>query len=163
MTDGWELLSSGPEMTRGLGALFGEWSSPGSALFLSGDLGAGKTCFSQGVAGGLGVPADVPVTSPSYTLLNLYDGRLKLYHFDLYRLGHVDELEEIGFDDCLSGGGVTLVEWLDRFPELQPQGIFLHLAYGKDANERHLRFAAKGHSAVVWLGLVRDHWQHPHS
>jgi len=151
MSDNWQLTSDGEAATRALGRLFGRTAVPGDALFLTGELGAGKTCFARGVAEGLEVPAAVPVTSPSYTLLNLYQGRLALHHFDLYRLGDPDELLQIGFDDCLYGRGVTLVEWLDRFPELQPDGVYVRLSYGKGEQQRHLTFRARGGPAAAWL------------
>lgn len=110
----WETTTEGPEETRSLGHLLGESVQPGTVVLLSGDLGVGKTCFAQGVARGLSVPAETPVTSPSYTLLNVHYGRLPLYHFDLYRLSQVDDLADLGYDDFAEGDGLTLVEWADR-------------------------------------------------
>jgi len=159
MSDLWDQVSSTPEQTRLLGRLFGATAVPGCALLLSGELGAGKTCFSQGVAAGLEVPSEIPVTSPSYTLLNLYPGRLPLHHFDLYRLGDVSELEELGFDDYLYGDGVTLVEWIDRFPELELEGVGLRLEYGASESERRLSFSARGNLAARWLKEVRRRWE----
>jgi len=93
----------------------------GTVFALSGGLGAGKTAFSQGFAAGLGI--EEPVSSPTFTLVNEYhQGRLPLYHFDVYRLEEADELEAIGFDEYVYGQGVTLIEWADRFPELLPPG-----------------------------------------
>jgi len=155
----WGMLSRSAEETHRIGRLFGATASAGAALFLNGELGAGKTCFAQGVAAGLDVPERIPVTSPSYTLLNLYPGRLQLFHFDLYRLTDITELDEIGFDDCLYGDGVTLVEWLDRFPDLQPPGISLQLGYGQKDNERLLSFSPRGGAAGAWLEQVRNRWQ----
>jgi len=152
------LTSSGPGVTRALGRIFGKTAEPGDALYLVGELGAGKTCFAQGVAEGLDVAAGTPVTSPSYTLLNPYPGRLELFHFDLYRLGDVTELEEIGFDDCLYGQGVTLVEWLDRFPELQPDGVYLQLCYARADAERLLKFSTRGQAAEAWLQRAEAVW-----
>lgn len=86
-------------------------------ILLNGDLGAGKTCLSQGIALGLRVPSSSPVTSPSYTLLNIHYGRLPLYHFDLYRLSQVDDLADLGYDDFAEGDGLTLVEWADRMTD----------------------------------------------
>lgn len=83
-------------------------------VLLSGELGAGKTCFAGGVAEGLQVPPESPVTSPSYTLLNVHHGRLPLYHFDLYRLSAITDLEDLGYDEVAEGDGLTLVEWSDR-------------------------------------------------
>lgn len=110
----WEVTTAGPDETRTLGNLLGSFVLPGTVVLLSGDLGVGKTCFAQGVARGLTVPSETPVTSPSYTLLNVHYGRLPLYHFDLYRLSQVDDLADLGYDDFAEGDGLTLVEWADR-------------------------------------------------
>lgn len=83
-------------------------------VLLNGTLGAGKTCFAQGVGAGLDIPRTSPVTSPSYTLLNIHFGRIPLYHFDLYRLSRVDDLADLGYDEYAEGDGLTLVEWADR-------------------------------------------------
>jgi len=113
----WETTTGAPEETRELGRRLGEFALAGLVVLLNGDLGAGKTCFSQGVAGGLGVSPTTPVTSPSYTLLNIHYGRLPLYHFDLYRLSQVDDLADLGYDEFAEGDGLTLVEWADRMTE----------------------------------------------
>jgi len=97
-----------------LGSTLGRVVEAGLVVLLSGDLGAGKTCFAQGVAAGLGVPPKSPVTSPSYTLMNAHYGRIPLYHFDLYRLSRVEDLADLGYDEFAEGEGVTLVEWADR-------------------------------------------------
>ena len=87
---------------------------------LSGDLGAGKTVFIQGLARGLGVPENIPVTSPTYTLVNEYPGRRTLYHVDLYRIEDPGELGDIGLDEILSGNCLAAVEWAERLPEDSP-------------------------------------------
>jgi tRNA threonylcarbamoyladenosine biosynthesis protein TsaE len=112
-----ETTTSDPEETRGLGECFGELALAGLVVLLNGDLGAGKTCFAQGVAMGLGVSTETPVTSPTYTLLNIHSGRLVLYHFDLYRLSQVDDLADLGYDEFAEGEGLTLVEWADRMTD----------------------------------------------
>lgn len=89
-------------------------------IFLEGDLGSGKTCFAQGLARGLGVPEDVPVTSPSFTLVNAYSGRLPFIHVDLYRLGAGD-LDDIGMDELLETPAVLAIEWAERMPP--PAGL----------------------------------------
>ncbi len=113
-----ETTTSGPEETRSLGKCFGELALAGLVVLLNGDLGAGKTCFAQGVAMGLEVSAETPVTSPTYTLLNIHLGRLALYHFDLYRLSQVDDLADLGYDEFAEGEGLTLVEWADRMTDV---------------------------------------------
>lgn len=102
--------------TLGLGKELGEALPPGTVLCLSGDLGSGKTSFVQGLALGLGVPEDVYVTSPSYTLVNEYVGRMPLYHLDLYRLHDPDELWDMGVDEMIAGDGVVAIEWPDKLP-----------------------------------------------
>ena len=87
---------------------------------LSGDLGAGKTVFIQGLARGLGVPENIPVTSPTYTLVNEYPGRRTLYHVDLYRIEDPGESADIGLDEILSGSRMVVVEWAERLPEQSP-------------------------------------------
>ena len=113
----WEVTTGAPEETRALGRMLGECAAAGLVVLLSGDLGAGKTCFAQGVASGLGVSSASPVTSPSYTLLNIHNGRMPLYHFDLYRLSQVDDLADLGYDEFAEGDGLTLVEWADRMTD----------------------------------------------
>jgi len=113
----WQVTTGSPEETRALGRMLGECAAAGLVVLLSGDLGAGKTCFAQGVASGLGVSSASPVTSPSYTLLNIHNGRMPLYHFDLYRLSQVDDLADLGYDEFAEGDGLTLVEWADRMTE----------------------------------------------
>ena len=137
----WITSTAKPAETRALGCLLGKLAGPGLVVLLAGELGAGKTCFAQGVADGLGVPADSPVTSPSYTLLNIHQGRLPLYHFDLYRLAVVADLEDLGYDEFAEGDGVTLVEWADRLntPLLASLRIVLSRV---DAARRKLCFEA---------------------
>lgn len=114
------LLSSSPERTEALGRLLAGLLQPGDFVALHGDLGAGKTCFARGVASGLGVAAGTPITSPTYTLLNIYAGRIPLYHFDLYRLSTDDDAFEAGFHEYFHGDGVSLVEWPERLVSLLP-------------------------------------------
>jgi len=137
----WHTLTAGPLETRALGRRLGQLAKPGLVVLLAGDLGAGKTCFAQGVADGLGTPADTPVTSPSYTLLNIHCGRLPLYHFDLYRLSAVADLEDLGYDELAEGDGLTLVEWADRLSTPPPASLRVELRH-IDATRRELRFQA---------------------
>lgn len=109
-----------PTQTRRLGALLGRLVQPGDVLGLDGPLGAGKTCLVQGLAQGLGVPREVPISSPTFTLVNSYAGRLPLYHADLYRLTDARELLELGLWEAADSGGVLAVEWLSRFPGAVP-------------------------------------------
>lgn len=109
-----------PEETYELGKKMGREAKPGQIICLSGDLGVGKTVFTQGFAAGLGIEG--PVNSPTFTILQQYeDGRFPLYHFDVYRIGDVSEMDEIGYEDCFFGGGVCLIEWPGLIEEILPE------------------------------------------
>ena len=124
-----------------LGALVRE----GDVICLSGDLGAGKTTFTQGLALGLGIPEDVPVSSPTFTIVAEHrSGRVPLYHFDVYRLSGPDDLLDIGFDDYLETGGVTVIEWADKIAEALPDDrLDITISITGD-RQRTWRFAAGG-------------------
>ena len=108
-----------PQETFELGRRMGERAQAGQIICLEGDLGVGKTVFTQGFAEGLGIRE--PVNSPTFTILQQYEeGRLPLYHFDVYRIGDVEEMEEIGYEDCFYGEGVCLIEWPSRILEILP-------------------------------------------
>lgn len=110
----------GAEETFALGKKIGKSARPGQVYALNGDLGTGKTVFTQGVAAGLGITE--PVNSPTFTILQIYEnGRLPFYHFDVYRIGDVEEMEEIGYEDCFYGEGVCLVEWAGLIEEILPE------------------------------------------
>lgn len=110
-----------PEETAELGRRFGEAAQPGDVFAITGDLGVGKTVFTKGIAEGLGITEIV--NSPTFTILQIYEsGRLPLYHFDVYRIAEAEEMEEIGYEDCFYGEGLTLVEWGERIAELLPDG-----------------------------------------
>ena len=113
-----------------LGKMLGERSTAGTVYTLTGDLGVGKTVFTQGFAEGLGIGE--PVNSPTFTILQVYEGgRLPLYHFDVYRIADVEEMDEIGFEDCIYGEGVCLIEWADLIEEILPK-FRIHVDIGKD-------------------------------
>ena len=114
--------SFGPGDTYSLGQRLGREAKKGDIFCLNGDLGVGKTVFTQGFAAGLGITE--PVNSPTFTILQQYDeGRLPLYHFDVYRIGDVSEMDEVGYEDCFYGDGVTLIEWPERIRELLPEHV----------------------------------------
>ena len=104
--------------TFAVGKRLGESASAGDIYLLDGDLGVGKTVLAKGFAAGLGITE--PVTSPTFTIVHEYEGRLPLYHFDVYRIGDPDEMYDIGFDEYLYGEGVCLIEWPERVEELLP-------------------------------------------
>lgn len=110
------------EETFQLGEKLGRLAIPGQIYTLNGDLGVGKTVFTQGVARGLGIKE--PVNSPTFTIVQEYeDGRMPFYHFDVYRIGDLEEMEEIGYDDYFFGDGICLIEWAELIEELLPDSI----------------------------------------
>lgn len=109
-----------PEETFEVGRTIGMNAKPGQIYTLTGDLGVGKTVFTQGVAAGLGITE--PVNSPTFTIIQEYeDGRLPFYHFDVYRIGDLEETEEIGYDDYFFGQGICLIEWAELIEEILPE------------------------------------------
>jgi len=140
-----------------LGRVLGELVAEPAAILLSGDLGAGKTCLVQGLARGLGVPAEEAVTSPSFTLMNLYRGRLELSHFDLYRLSSAEEVWDLGLEEYLHGEGVTVLEWAERLADSDLEGLRIHLAYAGE-EERLATVAARGTAAEELLDRLAQRW-----
>lgn len=131
------IQSGTPAETEQVGAIIGALLQPGDFLALRGELGSGKTRFARGVATGLGVGADIPVTSPTYALLNIYQGRMPLYHFDLYRLSGEDEVVELGFAEYFSGDGISLVEWPERLvEELPSERLEIAFSYSGETRRR---------------------------
>ena len=109
-----------PEETFEVGRTIGMNAKPGQIYTLTGDLGVGKTVFTQGVAAGLGITE--PVNSPTFTIIQEYeDGRLPFYHFDVYRIADLEEMEEIGYDDYFFGQGICLIEWAELIEEILPE------------------------------------------
>lgn len=138
------LVSRSVEETMAMGEALGKLVRPGDFVALSGDLGAGKTHFTQGIARGLGVDPSVCVASPSYTLLNEYAGRVPLYHFDLYRLDGDADIRDLGFDEYFSGRGVCVVEWADRLVSELP-GEYLRIEFHLTGEmERRLELSWQG-------------------
>ena len=121
-----EFITNSPIETEAVGQALGKVLQPGSILAYEGDLGAGKTAFTRGLARGLGCRDTV--TSPTYTIVNEYlSGRLPLFHFDMYRLGSSDELFDIGWEDYLDRGGVCAVEWSENVPDAMEDTILVDI------------------------------------
>ena len=113
--------TNGEQETRALGERLGKAAEPGQMYTLIGDLAVGKTVFTQGFAKGLGI--DEPISSPTFTIVQVYDeGRMPFYHFDVYRIGDIEEMDEIGYEDCFYGEGVCLIEWANLIEEILPKG-----------------------------------------
>jgi tRNA threonylcarbamoyladenosine biosynthesis protein TsaE len=149
-----ELASGGEEETRQLGERLGKVLRKGDIVLLSGDLGTGKTCLTQGIARGLNCSA--PVNSPSFVLMNEYDGRETLFHVDLYRIEDVEELDDLGLWDYAERG-VLVIEWPERGAELLPgDGLVVELRYCDIDRQRRLRFLPRGNRGNELVQLVQS-------
>ena len=128
-------LSSSEKDTLRFGHLLGRAAAAGDILLLTGDLGAGKTVIARGIASGCG--AEEYVTSPTYTLMNRYSGRLTVYHFDLYRLAQPEDLYDLDYEEYFYGDGITIVEWPERMGYLYPEeGLEINVRIAEDGNTR---------------------------
>ena len=126
------------EETYALGEKIGQKAAPGAVYALLGDLGVGKTVFTKGVAAGLGVKE--PISSPTFTIVQVYEsGKLPFYHFDVYRISDVDEMEEIGYEDYFYGTGVSFVEWANLIEEIMPEETVSRKICPKDLTIEELR------------------------
>ena len=125
--------SNGENETFELGVRIGEEAKPGDIFTLIGDLGVGKTVFTQGVAKGLGI--DDNICSPTFTIVQVYDeGRLPFYHFDVYRIGDVSEMDEIGYEEYVYGDGVSMIEWANLIEEILPD-VYTKIEISKDLSK----------------------------
>ena len=130
-----EYLSHSPEETEHIGEMLGRRLHPGTVVAYRGGLGMGKTAFTRGLARGLGCAGRV--TSPTFTIVNEYDGATPLFHFDMYRLGSSDELFDIGWEDYLTRGGVCAVEWSERVDDAMPADtLWVDIARGTGESDR---------------------------
>nr|WP_092074608.1 tRNA (adenosine(37)-N6)-threonylcarbamoyltransferase complex ATPase subunit type 1 TsaE [Dendrosporobacter quercicolus]NSL47564.1 tRNA (adenosine(37)-N6)-threonylcarbamoyltransferase complex ATPase subunit type 1 TsaE [Dendrosporobacter quercicolus DSM 1736]SDN05145.1 tRNA threonylcarbamoyladenosine biosynthesis protein TsaE [Dendrosporobacter quercicolus] len=135
--------TASPEQTFDFGRQLAQWLKPGFVVCLQGDLGAGKTLLVQGIAAGLGI-GDA-VTSPTFTILNVYPAEPPVYHFDLYRLEQAEELFDIGFYEYIDAGGIAVIEWPDKFTaELPDEFLWLELKPGDSTTERLIVAKAEG-------------------
>jgi len=133
-----ELIVNNVEQTTEIGIQIGKLANPGDIICLTGDLGAGKTHLSKGIAEGLGITDHI--TSPTFTIVNEYEGRLKLYHFDVYRVNDPDEISAIGFDEYIFSDGVSIIEWANYIEELIPEDhISINISkLSEDVNSRKI-------------------------
>jgi tRNA threonylcarbamoyladenosine biosynthesis protein TsaE len=138
------MVTGSEKETRDLGVKLGRLLRPGDFVALYGDLGSGKTRFAQGVARGLGVAPGVRVTSPTYTILNEYQGEFPLYHFDLYRLDGDTDISELGFGEYFAGNGVCLVEWAERMAGEFPDEYLKIFFYHEEGDTRRIEFDWSG-------------------
>ena len=137
-----KLISHSPEQTQKLGFRIGELALPGDIFLLVGKLGTGKTCLTQGIVWGLGIKEYA--LSPSFVLVRELYGRLPLYHIDLYRLDHIEEIEELGLDEYLYGNGVCVVEWAEQGLTVLPiEHLLIQIDYLSDT-ERSFQLKPSG-------------------
>lgn len=142
--------------TRKLGKKLGAVLKGGEIIGLTGDLGAGKTCFVRGAAEGLGVGKEAWIRSPTFTLVNEYDGRLPVYHIDLYRIGSAQELEELNLREYLYADGASFIEWFEKMPAAEvDEWLGVHFEHAGD-NERTITFAAHGERYEQVLQHLKD-------
>ena len=148
------LCSESPEETQRLGIGLGRLAQPGDLFMLVGELGAGKTCLTQGIAWGLDIAGYA--TSPTFVVINQYMGRLPLYHIDLYRLDSIEEVVDLGLDDYLYGNGVCVVEWADKAMNvLPPEHLLVEINYVSDT-VRNLALNPSGHRYITMLSQLNQ-------
>jgi tRNA threonylcarbamoyladenosine biosynthesis protein TsaE len=137
-----ELITTSPEETQCIGHRLGEIAEPGDVFLLVGELGAGKTCLTQGITRGLGIQDYA--SSPSFVIMRELYGRLPLYHIDLFRLERLEEIGDLGLDDYLYGSGVSVIEWANRGLVLLPEEhLLIEIEFIGDTHRR-LRFTVSG-------------------
>ena len=125
--------TTSPEQTERFGYELAKSLVAGDVIALTGDLGAGKTCLTRGISGGLGSTSHV--SSPTFTIVQIYEeGRMPFYHFDVYRIGDVEEMEEIGYEDCFYGEGICLIEWANLIEEILPEH-YIRITIEKDLDK----------------------------
>ena len=148
-----ELISHSPEQTQRLGIRIGELALAGDIFLLVGGLGAGKTCLTQGIAWGLGI--NEYTLSPSFVIVRELHGRLPLYHIDLYRLDHIEEVEELGLDNYLYGKGVCVIEWAEKGLSVLPaEHLMIQIGYLSDT-ERSFQLKPSGKRYLEVLGQLK--------
>ena len=135
-----KFISISPEETRAIGRIVGEHAAAGDVVLLTGELGAGKTCLTQGILHGLG--SDDLARSPTFVLISEHRGRMPLYHMDLYRVGSAEQTKELGIEEYLEGDGLTVVEWADNVPGIFPDdSLRVHIELVSE-DKRRLSFTA---------------------
>lgn len=143
------------EETSAFGRFLGEQLQQPITILLEGDLGAGKSVLARALARGLGIAENIPITSPTFTLMNHYAARIDLYHFDLYRLADADELIEIGFDDFAHSAGIALVEWPERLPDREFDHLLVKIER-LSAESRQIEVSACGIEPQLLADSLRD-------
>ncbi|MDF2892433.1 MAG: putative hydrolase [Clostridia bacterium] len=138
-----KIISKSAEHTYKLGTGLGKALQQGDIICLTGDLGAGKTAFTKGIGAGLDIQEFI--TSPTYTIINEYNGRIPLFHFDVYRLEGVEEMYELGYEEYFFGDGAVVIEWADIVKDIIPQErLWITILRGKEEDTREIIFDASG-------------------
>jgi tRNA threonylcarbamoyladenosine biosynthesis protein TsaE len=133
-----QIITCSADETFAFARNIGEKLKEGDILALSGELGSGKTCFTGGIARGLGVDESYQITSPTFTLINEYPARHRLFHFDVYRLNDYSDLDDLGYDEFISGKGVVVIEWAEKIVQIIPEtAVFINFEY-IDENKRKI-------------------------
>jgi len=154
-----ELISHNPEQTQRFGARIGKLALPGDTLLLVGGLGTGKTCLTQGIAWGLNI--EEYALSPSFVIVRELYGRLPLYHIDLYRLDHIEEIAELGLDDYLYGNGVCVVEWAEKGLSVLPtEHLLIQIGY-LSGTERNFQLKPSGQRYLEIAAQLKDFSPNP--
>lgn len=143
------LITKAPGETLKLGRILGEFLGIGDVVALTGELGAGKTCLTQGIARGLGVPDTYEITSPTFTLINEYPGRINLYHMDLYRLAGKPDLEDTGYEEYFLGRGVVVVEWAEKVRKNLPRETLWIVIDYLSENEREISMSGNMNKQLI--------------
>lgn len=153
------IVSNSPEMTVEIGKILGENLQRGDIIALIGELGSGKTCITQGIARGLRVSEEYYITSPTFTLINEYPGRLTLYHLDVYRLSGSDDLIDMGYEEYFYDDGVIVIEWAEKVQDILPSySIRIHMKY-IDETRRKIAISGKSEKIdMLYTELRRENY-----
>ncbi len=150
------LTSHDPDETFRMGRVIGETLGEGAVVALIGELGAGKTSLTQGIARGLDVGEGYPITSPTFTLINEYPGRLKLVHLDVYRLSGSADLPDLGYEEYIFGKGVTVIEWAEKIQDVIPdESLFITMTY-IDQTQRRIEIAGGRTQVMQVASALKD-------
>jgi tRNA threonylcarbamoyladenosine biosynthesis protein TsaE len=155
---GFTVISKSDQETIELGYRLGTCLLEGDVVALVGELGSGKTWFTKGIARGLGVAANTVITSPTFALVNEYQGRITLSHIDIYRLGSLSELLSAGIEEYLYGEGVAVLEWADRWPEILPEQTLRVELFILDDRSRKISLSGNHARAFALIEAVKKDW-----
>ena len=154
-----EIELKGLEKTKGFGIKLGALLKAGDIICLNGDLGAGKTTLTKSIGLGLGV--EDYITSPTFALINEYEGRVPVYHFDVYRLENVEELYDLGFDEYFYGKGISIIEWADKIKRFLPdERLVLDIKKGIDVDDRKIILTSYGNRYKDIMKELKMDWKY---